>query len=106
MKTFVNAALLLSLVATTARAQVNAGEQKPEPNLPFTMTPAEAAECASAFRPKVVYPYHYQGQDPKAFEAALAGMEIAHLSEMPLAEQGGGVAGGLHHLPERDAVLR
>jgi glucose/arabinose dehydrogenase len=38
MKTLVNAALLLTLVATTARAQVNAGEQKPEPNLPFTMT--------------------------------------------------------------------
>ena len=38
MKTFVNAVLLLTLVATTARAQVNAGEQKPEPDLPFTMT--------------------------------------------------------------------
>ena len=37
MKTFVNAALVLTL-ATTARAQVNAGEQKPEPNQPFTMT--------------------------------------------------------------------
>ena len=37
MKTFVNAALLLTL-ATTARAQVNAGEQKPDPNQPFTMT--------------------------------------------------------------------
>src|SRR4051812_42439816 len=38
MRTFANAALLLSLVTATARAQVNAGEQKPEPNLPFTMT--------------------------------------------------------------------
>ena len=38
MKTYVSAALLLTLVATTARAQVNAGEQKPEPDLPFTMT--------------------------------------------------------------------
>jgi aldose sugar dehydrogenase len=38
MKTLVNAALLLTLVSTTARAQVNAGEQKPEPGLPFTMT--------------------------------------------------------------------
>ncbi len=38
MKTFVNAALLLTLVSTTARAQINAGEQKPEPSLPFTMT--------------------------------------------------------------------
>jgi L-ascorbate metabolism protein UlaG (beta-lactamase superfamily) len=33
-------------------------------NLPYTMTPQEAAECAKAFRPKVVYPYHYRDQDP------------------------------------------
>ena len=32
------AALFLALVATGAHAQVNAGEQKPEPSLPFTMT--------------------------------------------------------------------
>ena len=37
MTTFVNAALVLTL-ATPARAQVNAGEQKPDPNQPFTMT--------------------------------------------------------------------
>lgn len=42
-------------------------------NLPFTMTPEEAAECVKAFRPKVVYPYHYRGQDPKVFENALRG---------------------------------
>jgi L-ascorbate metabolism protein UlaG (beta-lactamase superfamily) len=33
-------------------------------NLPFTMTPAEAADCAKAFKPKVVYPYHYRDNDP------------------------------------------
>ena len=38
MKTLVHTALLLTLVSTTARAQVNAGEQKPEPSQPFTMT--------------------------------------------------------------------
>ena len=38
MKTLLNAALLLTLVSATARAQINAGEQKPEPSLPFTMT--------------------------------------------------------------------
>src|SRR5216684_7808076 len=38
MKTFLNAALLLTLVSATARAQTNAGEQKPEASLPFTMT--------------------------------------------------------------------
>lgn len=42
------------------------------------MTPAEAAECAGAFKPKVVYPYHYQGQDPQTFADALkgAGVEV------------------------------
>src|SRR5262245_28460325 len=38
MKTLVSAALLLTLVPATARAQVNAGKQQPEENLPFTMT--------------------------------------------------------------------
>ena len=37
MKTVVTS-LLLTLVASTARAQINAGEQKPEETLPFTMT--------------------------------------------------------------------
>src|SRR5471032_2677084 len=40
MKTLLNAALLLTLVPATARAQINAGELKPEPSLPFTMTQA------------------------------------------------------------------
>ncbi|HKE82226.1 MAG TPA: PQQ-dependent sugar dehydrogenase [Vicinamibacterales bacterium] len=38
MKTLSGAALLLSLVSTPAFAQVNAGEQKPETDQPFTMT--------------------------------------------------------------------
>ena len=29
-------------------------------NLPYTMTPGEAANAAKAFRPKVVYPYHFR----------------------------------------------
>lgn len=45
-------------------------------NLPYTMTPAEAAACVKIFKPKIVYPYHYQGQDTKAFAAALAGTGI------------------------------
>ena len=28
-------------------------------NLPYTMTPKEAAECVNAFKPKVLFPYHY-----------------------------------------------
>jgi len=38
MKTLLNAAVLLVLAAAPARAQINAGEQKPEPALPFTLT--------------------------------------------------------------------
>jgi L-ascorbate metabolism protein UlaG (beta-lactamase superfamily) len=28
-------------------------------NVPYTMPPAEAAVCVNAFKPKVLYPYHY-----------------------------------------------
>lgn len=42
-------------------------------NLPYTMPPAEAAECVKAFKPKIVYPYHYKGQNPEEFAAALKG---------------------------------
>jgi glucose/arabinose dehydrogenase len=42
MRTILNAALLVTLVSATARAQINAGEQKPEPSLPFTMTEVAA----------------------------------------------------------------
>jgi len=38
MKTLSNMVLLLTLGSATAWAQVNAGELKPEPSLPFTMT--------------------------------------------------------------------
>ena len=42
-------------------------------NLPYTMTPQEAADCVKAFRPAIVYPYHYRGQDPNVFAEALKG---------------------------------
>jgi L-ascorbate metabolism protein UlaG (beta-lactamase superfamily) len=45
-------------------------------NLPYTMPPSEAAECVKAFKPKVVYPYHYRGQKTEEFKAALAGEPI------------------------------
>src|SRR5215213_7826517 len=38
MKTFLSTALLLTLVTAAVRAQINAGERKPEANVPFTMT--------------------------------------------------------------------
>ena len=45
-------------------------------NLPFTMTPAAAADAVRAFHPAVVYPYHYRGQDTALFAKALAGSGI------------------------------
>ena len=33
-------------------------------NLPYTMTPEMVADAALAFRPKVLYPYHYGETDP------------------------------------------
>ena len=45
-------------------------------NLPYTMTPEEAADAVKAFAPKIVYPYHYRGQDVNAFAAALKGTGI------------------------------
>jgi len=48
-------------------------------NLPYTMPPDEAAEGVKAFRPKVVYPYHYRGSDLAVFSNALAsekGIEV------------------------------
>jgi L-ascorbate metabolism protein UlaG (beta-lactamase superfamily) len=40
-------------------------------NLPYTMPPEEAAECVKAFKPKVVYPYHYRNSDLTVFSNAL-----------------------------------
>ena len=45
-------------------------------NLPYTMSPDEAAACVKAMKPRVVYPYHFFGSDPKAFGAALEGTGI------------------------------
>lgn len=45
-------------------------------NLPYTMTPQEAAEAVRAFKPAVVYPYHFRGSDTAAFAKALEGSGI------------------------------
>jgi L-ascorbate metabolism protein UlaG (beta-lactamase superfamily) len=42
-------------------------------NLPYTMSPSEAAECAKAFRPKILFPYHFRGSNLDELESALAG---------------------------------
>jgi L-ascorbate metabolism protein UlaG (beta-lactamase superfamily) len=47
-------------------------------NLPYTMTPEEAAAGVRAFAPKIVYPYHYRESNLKAFEDGLkdSGVEV------------------------------
>ena len=51
-------------------------------NLPYTMTPQEAAVGAKAFKPKVVYPYHYRypftkpNNNPQQFAKAMAGSGV------------------------------
>jgi len=44
--------------------------------LPYTMTPEEAAAGVKAFKPKVVFPYHYGESDLNVFSKALAGTGI------------------------------
>lgn len=59
-------------------------------NLPYTMPPSEAAECVKAFKPKIVYPYHFRGQKPEEFQKALegSGIEVRILSWYPAAPVG------------------
>ena len=45
-------------------------------NLPYTMTPEEAADGVRAFEPKVVYPYHYRGSELAVFARGLEGSGV------------------------------
>ena len=45
-------------------------------NLPYTMTPDEAADGVLAFHPKVVIPYHYRESDLSVFQKKLEGSGI------------------------------
>lgn len=48
-------------------------------NLPYTMTPEQAADAVRAFRPKIVYPYHCRGSDLEKFKKLVgddAGVEV------------------------------
>jgi len=42
-------------------------------NLPYTMTPAMVAEAAKAFRPKILYPYHFGATDTSELVRLLEG---------------------------------
>ncbi len=41
-------------------------------NLPYTMTPEMVADAARAFRPRILYPYHYGQTDPEDLVRLLA----------------------------------
>jgi L-ascorbate metabolism protein UlaG (beta-lactamase superfamily) len=45
-------------------------------NLPYTMTPDEAADAVKQFKPKIAIPYHYRGQDIQRFADDLKGTGI------------------------------
>jgi L-ascorbate metabolism protein UlaG (beta-lactamase superfamily) len=44
-------------------------------NLPYTMTPEMVADAARAFRPKVLYPYHFGSTDTSELVRLLEGVE-------------------------------
>ena len=47
-------------------------------NLPYTMTPAMVADAALAFKPKILYPYHYGETDTSEIVKLLkdSGIEV------------------------------
>jgi len=45
-------------------------------NLPYTMTPEQAAEAARSFMPKILYPYHFGQTDPQKLVKLLKGTSI------------------------------
>jgi L-ascorbate metabolism protein UlaG (beta-lactamase superfamily) len=48
-------------------------------NLPYTMTEEQAASAVRAFKPKIVYPYHYRGSDMAKFKKLVgddSGVEV------------------------------
>lgn len=57
-------------------------------NLPYTMTVEQAARAVRAFKPRVVYPYHYRGSDVNRFKELVgtdAGVEVRLLDWYPKA---------------------
>lgn len=53
-------------------------------NLPYTMTPAEAAEALRAFKPRIVYPYHQGRSDPRELKKLLADAPGIEVRVLPL----------------------
>lgn len=53
-------------------------------NLPYTMTPKEAADAARAFKPKILYPYHQGQSDPSEVKRLLADEKGIEVRVLPL----------------------
>lgn len=53
-------------------------------NLPYTMTPKEAAEAARAFKPKILYPYHQGKSDPGEVKKLLVEEKAIEVRVVPL----------------------
>jgi L-ascorbate metabolism protein UlaG (beta-lactamase superfamily) len=53
-------------------------------NLPYTMPPAEAADAARAFKPKILYPYHQGKSDPQEVKKLLADEKAIEVRVLPL----------------------
>jgi L-ascorbate metabolism protein UlaG (beta-lactamase superfamily) len=50
-------------------------------NVPYTMPPAEAAECVKAFQPRILYPYHYRDSNLADLQGALVGVKTTEIRE-------------------------
>jgi L-ascorbate metabolism protein UlaG (beta-lactamase superfamily) len=53
-------------------------------NLPYTMTPEMVADAARAFRPRILYPYHYGDTDPERLVELLAAEDDIEVRVRPL----------------------
>jgi L-ascorbate metabolism protein UlaG (beta-lactamase superfamily) len=50
-------------------------------NLPYTMTQEQAAEAVNTFKPRIVYPYHYSGDDLAVFVGAVGAQSEVRLRD-------------------------
>ena len=48
-------------------------------NLPYTMSPEMVADAAKAFKPKILYPYHYGRTDTSKIVELLKGVGVTEL---------------------------
>jgi L-ascorbate metabolism protein UlaG (beta-lactamase superfamily) len=53
-------------------------------NLPYTMTPEMVADAALAFRPKVLYPYHFGDTDTRRIQELLAAAKDIEVRIRPM----------------------